>query len=275
MRFLPLLFALLMLAAVACNNEPTLSSNRNGGSDTTSIRGGGRGTSGTDSTSTGGDGGGGSDSTSTGGNTGGKTGGDSTSTGGGSGDTGGKATLSLQAQRTYGWMGQTIQVSANTTTDATISWHCRPAMVASVDENGLVTLRSITADTEFAVIGAANGISDTLTLQNRVWKLGVWNGSSWQTGSIVKGTAGGTIYVTLVDSNGAMINDDGFNAGVATFSVNAAAPEFTQPVTNIVTPTEGNGWQAAFTIATDAPLGSSFDIIAKYNGAVARISISL
>ena len=148
-------------------------------------------------------------------------------------------------------------------------------MVASVDENGLVTLRSITADTEFAVIGAANGISDTLTLQNRVWKLGVWNGSSWQTGSIVKGTAGGTIYVTLVDSNGAMINDDGFNAGVATFSVNAAAPEFTQPVTNIVTPTEGNGWQAAFTIATDAPLGSSFDIIAKYNGAVARISISL
>ena len=80
-------------------------------------------------------------------------------------DSTGAVTLLLSAPRDYGYMGQTLQLTVETSDSATITWKSSNTLAATVDDQGLVSIASLSADAQTTITATAMGVTDSLTLR--------------------------------------------------------------------------------------------------------------
>lgn len=187
-------------------------------------------------------------------------------------DTTAAFTITLNAPQTYGYMGQTMQLNAVTTTPATVQWRSSRALIATVDANGLVTFSPTDTDGTAVITATANGLSDTVTLTNRTWKVAAWNGIAWNAPAYFNCHPGDTIALTIVDSRASAINDKGFNAAACQWGASSYNSGADNIFKIISTPNEANNWQYRLTISPDAPVGSIIIVTAQHGEAASALS---
>lgn len=184
-------------------------------------------------------------------------------------------TITLSAPQTYGYMGQTLQLNAVTTTPATVHWRSSRATIATVDANGLVTFSPTDADGTAVITATANGMSDTVTLTNRAWKVAAWSSTAWNAPAYFNCHPGDTIACTIVDSHASAINDKGFNAAACQWASSSYATGADNIFKIIATPNEANHWQYRLAISPDAPVGAIIIVTAQYGDAASALSCAI
>lgn len=255
LRHLPLMMltALLLMGSASCGDEPrSIHSGTPVPADTARHN---NDTTGNDTTSHG------SDTTAT--DTTHHTGGDTTST---------SLSIQIHAPRDYGYMGQTLQLSATTSSPATVTWHSLNTSVATIDRSsGMVTFGNATADGTTLITAMASGATDTILLTNRCWKVAAWDGNVWATPSYFTAHQGDTLVVAIVDSQSHAINDQGFNATSCQWSATSRNTD-----ADLVTllPSSGgtDSWRRRVVILPDAPVGAYVSIIARYGDAASSLT---
>lgn len=198
-------------------------------------------------------------------------------TGGNPADTTGKDTvppftLTITAPRDYGYMGQTMSLHASTSAPASVQWRSLNTLVATVNSEGLVTLANTRADSTAMIVASANGVADTLLLHNRMWQVAAWIGERWTASSTLTAHRGDTIVMTLVDSQGRQVVDDGFHAGACQWSATSRTTDVAQLLTAVSQPTSTNRWCASWVIAGDAASGATFTVMARHGNAASSLS---
>ena len=181
-------------------------------------------------------------------------------------------TLKLSAERDYGYMGQTIQLHAITSADATVKWKSTNTLAATVNNEGLVLLAIVREDCEARIIATANNTSDSILLHNRAWYTTLKENGTWATGEHRKVHPGDTLALTIVDQSFHLINDNGFNASVCQWVPACYETDIDNITSYIEAPSQTNGWQARWVIAPGAPVNVSFTVTASYNGAASTLS---
>ena len=184
-------------------------------------------------------------------------------------------TLAIDADRDYGYMGQTLQLHAATTTPSPVSWRSTRMTSAIVDGDGLVTFNNVIADDSTLIIATAAGVSDTIFLTNRCWNVATWNGTAWLTPALLTVHRGDTIVLTIIDSHGMAIDDNGFNAAACQWSIVCRNADVAAIARLIATPSQANGWKQQWVILDDAPAGAVFTLIAAYHEAAATLSCTI
>lgn len=183
--------------------------------------------------------------------------------------------ITVNAPRDYGYMGQTLQLTAVTTKPATVSWRSTRTMVATVDNNGLVTFGNSQADTSTTIIATAGNVSDSLTLANRHWAVAVWSGTTWAQASYFSAHPGDTISLTIVDSQGRLINDNGFNAAAVKWTTTCYDSDVNTLINAIDTPSQANGWRIRWRITDEATRGANIIIMAECGDAASAITCTI
>ena len=181
-------------------------------------------------------------------------------------------TLKLSAERDYGYMGQTIQLHATTSADATVKWKSTNTMAATVNNEGLVLLANVRDDCETHIIATANNASDSILLHNRAWYTALKENGTWATGEHRKVHRGDTLAVTIVDQSLHLINDNSFNASACQWVPACYETDINTIMSAIEAPSQANGWQAKWVMAPGAPVNVTFTITAHYNGAASTLS---
>lgn len=184
-------------------------------------------------------------------------------------------TLTLSAERDYGYMGQSLQVYATTSDSAAVIWKSTNTLAATVNNEGLVLMANVRDDCETHIIATANNVSDTLLLHNRVWRVAMLENNTWATDGTRKVHPGDTIVITIVDSASHLVNDDGFNAGACQWTVTCREAEVAQIISAADAPALGNNWQARYVIAPGSPVNVTFSIQARYQDAAAALSCTI
>lgn len=188
------------------------------------------------------------------------------------GDTTVANTISIHAARDYGYMGQTLQLTAVTSHPATVTWQSLNVAAATIDrDNGMVTFGNVITDATTLITATAAGVSDTMMLTNRCWHVAAWDGNAWTAPSYFVLHRGDTLVVTLADSQSRAIDDQGFNAASCQWTAtsrNAA----TTIITAAASDAEPNAWQRHFFIAADAPAGATFTVTAVFGDAASTLS---
>ena len=184
-------------------------------------------------------------------------------------------TIKLGADRDYGYMGQTLQLHATTSADATVKWRSTNTLAATVNNEGLVLLANVREDCDTRIIATANNTSDSILLHNRAWHTALSENGTWTTGEHRKVHPGDTIALTIVDQLLHLINDNGFNASACQWVPACYEADVDNIMTAIETPSQSNGWQARWVMAPSAPVIVSFTVTASYNGAASTLSLIL
>ena len=249
---LAILTALLLMGAYACGDEPSIKHHSNHDdptpADTT--------THGSDTTSHG-------DTTTVD-----TTAVDTTHTGGGGGDTTTIFTLSIQAPRNYGYMGQTLQLTAVTSSPASVTWHSSSPTVAFIEQDGMVTFNNTITDGSSLITATAAGVSDSIRLTNRRWQVAAWDGNSWKAPPYLTVHQGDTLVVTIADSELLAIDDQGFNAAACQWTASSYNTEG-----NIITPiASSESTRRRYVISPNAPIGATVTLLARYGEVASMLS---
>ena len=181
-------------------------------------------------------------------------------------------TITLNADRDYAYMGQSLQVNAITSETATVKWRSTNTLVATVNNEGLVMMANVRDDCETHIIATANNMSDSLLLHNRVWHVAMKENNAWITEGTRKVHPGDTILMTIVNSSSQLINDEGFNAGTCQWTVTCREADVDSLFSAIEAPSQANGWQAKYVVAPVSPLNVTFSIQVRYNEAATALS---
>lgn len=181
-------------------------------------------------------------------------------------------TLKLSAERDYGYMGQTIQLHATTSADATVKWKSTNTLAATVNNEGLVLLANVRDDCETRIIATANNTSDSILLHNRAWYVALRENGTWATNEHRKVHPGDTLALTIVDQSFHLINDNGFNASACQWVPACYETDINTIMSAIEVPSQANGWQAKWVMAPTAPINVSFTVTAHFNGAASTLS---
>jgi len=182
-------------------------------------------------------------------------------------------TLSIVAPRNYGYMGQTMQLAAEANQEAAVTWKSTDSRYASVNSEGLVAFKNVVADAQASIIASAQGVSDTVTLQNRCWRVAALTADGW---AVANGShqvsAGDTLTLTITTSDLNPIDDNGFNAGSCQWNANSRSVAKSQLIADSVAPSASNGWRATYVLGQSLPIGTAFTVIARLGQAAATIS---
>lgn len=189
----------------------------------------------------------------------------------GGNDTVPPVTITIAAPRDYGYMGQTLQLDAVTTSPETVTWRSTHTTVATIDNNGLLNFSNIINDDSTLIIATASGISDTLSVTNRCWTVAAWNGTAW-TQSTYNVHPGDTISFTIVDSQTQLIDDNGFNAAAVQWTAMSFNADVTALITSLDTPGQANGWKRRWIVTPDATTGAIITIMAQLDDAASTIT---
>lgn len=182
-------------------------------------------------------------------------------------------TICIDAARDYGYMGETLQLTAVTSSPATVTWRSTRTAVAAVDGNGLVTFNNAVRDDSTLIIATASGVSDTIALTSLCWKVATWQDNAWTVPSYLAVHRGDTISMTIIDSHGNIIDDHGFNAASCQWTVSGQNAE---TVTTVVsTPSRENGWQYRLYISDSAPDGTIVTVIAQHGEAASSLKCTV
>ena len=184
-------------------------------------------------------------------------------------------TITINAPRDYGYMGQTMQLNAVTTRPATVTWHSSQTAIATVDASGMVCFNNTDEDGTTSITASANGVSNSITLTNRCWSGAALNGSTWITPTYLNIHAGDTIALTIVDSQFHAINDQGFNAAACQWTVSSRNADVSTTVKNISTPTATNNWQYRIAVSAEATAGTIIRVIAQHGEAASALSCNI
>jgi len=184
-------------------------------------------------------------------------------------------TIQIVAPRDYAYMGQTLQLSATTSDTATVTWKSTDTRVATIDQQGLITVNNNSQDCQTAIIARANGVSDTLIFNARHWAVAASNGSKWETPAYLAVHPGDTVTVTIVDSALQPVDLDGFNAGSCTWTASSRQADIEHVIASSIAPSQGNGWLARYVIAATSPTAITFQIKASYNSAASSMSCTV
>lgn len=187
-------------------------------------------------------------------------------------DTTATFTITLTAPQDYGYMGQTMQLSALTSRPATVTWHTSRAAIATVDGSGKVTFSNTDSDGTAVITATANGVSSQVTLTNRCWKVAAWDGTAWCAPAYLNVHPGDTIPFTIVDSQAHAINDLGFNAAACQWTVSSRNADVNDVVKVIATPTATNHWQYRLAVSPDAPAGPIIMVMAQLGEAASVLT---
>jgi|GEM_PF-2916261 len=260
LRHLPLFIIIMMMLTIAAC-----------GSDEPRHRAGEGGTSSrTDTTNTS------TDTTAAGDTTSGQGGSDSDTTGTHSGDTTSTFAITITAPRNDAYMGQTLQLTASTSTAAEVKWRSANTRVANVDANGLVTMHNVVEDSTAPIIATANGVSDTIVLTNRCWLVAANQNNSWTVPTgYHKVHAGDTLVLTIVNSATQQIDDNGFNAGACQWSLSSPALDVNVLLADSIAPNQANGWRATYIISNNVAAGTAFSVMARLGKAASSLSCSV
>ena len=186
----------------------------------------------------------------------------------GGGDTTAVFTLNIQALRNYGYMGQTLQLTAVTSSPAAVTWHSSSPSVAYIDQDGMVTFNNAITDGSTLVTAPAAGISDSIQLTNRYWQVAAWDGNAWNAPAYLPIHRGDTLVFTIADSQLLVIDDQGFNAAACQWTATARNAEG-----DIITAiTSGEARQRRFVISPEAPIGATITVLARYGEAASMLS---
>lgn len=193
----------------------------------------------------------------------------------GSNDTTAAFTITVKAPQDYGFMGQTMQLTAVTSQPAAVTWHSSQTATATVDANGLVSFYNTDRDGTTVITATANGVSDKITLTNRCWHVAARSGNAWVAPDYLNAQPGDTIILSIVDSQAHAINDNGFNAGACQWSIISSNASIESIVKTITKPTVSSNWQYILTISPDAPQGAIFIALAQYGNAASALQCAI
>ena len=180
-------------------------------------------------------------------------------------------TIAIEAERGYGYMGETMQLRAVTSIPAAVTWRSTRPAAATVDGDGLVTFSNAIHDDTTLIIATVGTVSDTLALANRCWKVAAWDGNAWAAPAYFTVHWGDTVALTIVNSSGAVINDHGFNAAACQWSATSRNADMDAIATLIASPSSENGWRQIWAIADGAPAGAIFTILAGYHDSASAL----
>lgn len=184
-------------------------------------------------------------------------------------------TLTVSAPRPYGYMGQTMQLTAVTSTPATMTWHSSHTAVATVDASGLVTFGNARQDGTVVISAIAGDTADSVTLTSRHWAVAAWASTAWTSPDYHTVHRGDTVALTIVDGSGQPIDDEGFNAGACEWTLTCRDADVTRIISPLADPCAANGWQAFYLIAEDAPAGTLVTVIASHAAAASSLTLSV
>ena len=187
-------------------------------------------------------------------------------------DTTATFTITLNAPLDYGYMGQTMQLNAVTTRPTSVTWKSSRPLFATVDADGMVTFSNTDRDGNTVITATANGVSDSVTLTNRCWKVAARSGNGWSTADYLNAHPGDTIVLTIVDSQAYAINDKGFNAGACQWTASSRNADISKVVGAVTSPAEANNWRYTMVITPDAPAGAIIIVMAQYGDAASALS---
>lgn len=180
--------------------------------------------------------------------------------------------ITIGAPRDYGYMGQTMQLTVTNTATAAVKWRSSRSAVASVGQDGLVTFNNLITDSTTVITATAGNACDSLTLTNRCWHVAAWSGTAWVTPAYHSVHPGDTITLTIVDSEGRAINDQGFNAGACEWSATCRTADVAAVITAIDTPSGNNGWQYRWVINAGTAQGTIVNIMARHGYAASTLA---
>lgn len=181
--------------------------------------------------------------------------------------------IAISAPRPYGYMGQTMQLTAVTSAPATVTWRSSRTDVAMVDGQGLVTFANAHQDGQTRIMATANGMSDSLTLTCRYWALAARTGTTWAMPDYHTVHPGDTVMLTIIDAALKPVNDEGFNAGACTWTLTSRDTDAARALTQLAAPAAGNGWQASYLVAGDTPAGALITVTATVGNAASALTL--
>ena len=151
------------------------------------------------------DDGGDDDSSDTGENSGGETPADNPDDGGEVNNP--PLTISIEAPATEVIAGQSLQLQAHTSREATLSWTSSNTAVARVDNAGLVQFLTTTEDHTIAVTASAEGVTASISLLCHGWQISYQNNGVWKMPGVSTITIArdGELRVSARDMNGAAL----------------------------------------------------------------------
>lgn len=183
-------------------------------------------------------------------------------------DTTAALTLSIQAPRNYGYMGQTLQLTAVTSSPTTVTWHSSSPAAVTIDQSGMATFTNTLTDCTALITATAAGASDSIQLTNRCWQVAARDGNAWSAPPYLNIHRGDTLVFTIADSQLLAIDDQGFNAAACQWTAAARNGEG-----DIITPiTSGEARQRQYFISHDAPIGAIVTITARYGEVASMLS---
>lgn len=183
-------------------------------------------------------------------------------------------TITINAPRDYGYMGQTMQLTAATTGNAdAVTWRSTRTTVATVDASGLVQFNNAVNDSTTMIIATAGTACDSITLTNRCWSVAAWTDGSWASPPYLTVHPGDTIILTIVDSKARPVNDGGFDAGACQWTASSRNADVTTVLTAIDTP--DGSQQRRWLVAQDAPAGAIITVIAQHGDAASSITCTI
>lgn len=186
-----------------------------------------------------------------------------------------RPTITVTAPRGYGYMGQTMQLTAVNGDGHSVAatWTSSRTDLATVDDNGLVTFANTRQDGQTLITAAADGATATLQLDCRQWTVAMHDGIQWAIPDLPSAHVGDTLVLTITDSALNLINDDGFNASSCTWSHNSRNADPDDIVARVYPPDAPNGWCARYVISPTAADGAIINIRATLGAAASSLSI--
>lgn len=183
--------------------------------------------------------------------------------------------IALTAARDYGYMGQTLQLQADTTggTGEAIKWTSSRGDVATVDAQGLVTFANVRQDGQTVISATSQGHTATLTLHCRQWLVAALDSSGWRADETITVYRGDTVTLTIVNSTLNPINDNGFNAAACQWKHSSRDADIALVITQVMAPEAANGWTARYVVSPTAPTGAIVNVMASLGEAAATASL--
>ena len=183
--------------------------------------------------------------------------------------------LVIHAERNFGYMGESLRLSATTSSPAAVTWRSTRTTAATVDDSGLVTFNNVISDDSTLIIATAGTASDTVALANRCWNVAAWDGMAWITPAYLAVHRGDTVAMTIVDSHGTAIDSHGFNAAACQWAASSRNADAGAIATVVATPSRDNGWKQVWAISGDAPQGAIITITASHHDAASALPLTV